>query len=65
MAYPEQVSFKKETVTKENPSVTYSENAGILPVEASTTAGVAKVPAGELHPSYEGAPSEKSSKEGE
>ena len=57
MAYPEQVSITTGEVTKENASVTYSVNAGSLPAEASTTAGVAKVPAGELYPAYEGAPS--------
>lgn len=57
MAYPEQVSITTGEVTKENASVTYNVNAGSLPAEASTTAGVAKVPAGELYPAYEGAPS--------
>lgn len=57
MAYPEQVSITTGEVTKENASVTYSVNAGSLPAEASTTAGVAKVPAGELYPAYEGVPS--------
>lgn len=52
MAYPEQVSITTGEVTKENASVTYSVNAGSLPAEASTTAGVAKVPAGELYPAY-------------
>lgn len=57
MAYPEQVSITTGEVTKENASVTYSVNAGSLPAEASITAGVAKVPAGELYPAYEGVPS--------
>lgn len=58
MAYPEQVSITTGEVTKENASVTYTVNAGSLPAEPSTTAGVAKSPAGELYPSYEGAPSD-------
>lgn len=57
MAYPEQVSITTNEAVKENASVTYTVNAGSLPAEASTTAGVAKVPAGELYPAYEGAPS--------
>lgn len=57
MAYPEQVSITTGEVTKENASVTYSVNAGSLPAEVSTTAGVAKSPAGSLYPSYEGVPS--------
>lgn len=57
MAYPESVNITTGEVTKENASVTYTVNAGSLPAEASTTAGVAKVPAGELYPAYEGAPS--------
>lgn len=52
MAYPEQVSITTNEAVKENASVTYEVDAGTLPVEASTTAGVAKVPAGELYPAY-------------
>ena len=57
MAYPETVSITTNTAVKENLSVIYEVDAGTLPAEASTTAGVAKVPAGELYPAYEGAPS--------
>lgn len=57
MAYPETVSITTNKAVKENASVKYSVNAGSLPAKASTTAGVAKVPAGELYAAYEGAPS--------
>ena len=65
MAYPETVSITTNKAVKENPSVIYEVDADTLPAEASTTAGVAKVPAGELYPSYEGVPSAESSQEGE
>lgn len=50
--YPEEVDITVGEVTIEHDSVTYEVDAGELPAEASTTAGVAKSPAGSLYPSY-------------
>ena len=50
--YPEEVDITTNSVTIEHDSVTYEVDAGELPAEASTTAGVAKYPAGSLYPSY-------------
>ncbi|MBO7696830.1 MAG: hypothetical protein J6T10_29735 [Methanobrevibacter sp.] len=50
--YPEEVDITVGEVTIEHDSVTYEVDAGELPAEASTTAGVAKYPAGSLYPSY-------------
>lgn len=50
--YPEEVDITVDEVTIEHDSVTYEVDAGELPAEASTTAGVAKSPAGSLYPSY-------------
>lgn len=50
--YPESVSITTNSTTIVHNSVTYEADAGDLPVSASTTAGVAKSPAGTLYPSY-------------
>lgn len=50
--YPESVSITTNSATIVHNSVTYEAVAGDLPASASTTAGVAKSPAGTLYPSY-------------
>lgn len=54
--YPEEVDITTNSATISHESVIYEVDAGELPASASTTAGVAKSPAGTLYPPYEGAP---------